>query len=449
MSATKFCLTNFKKWFDNQTVGVWLTMRVKYWLLLLPAFFFACQTLTQLRPKDEKRPAVPVLPQPLPAKSAPKSVVPAGVPITHIGPAYKSHMFDCIENTSASTTLRFPHAKLNFFSKEPETSFSFHLTEENGWPFLVGYYKRKNYNSNGDYLVALRGEASGWHKSAATNAVLSLVDQSENNGLLLLDEYSYVDKDEKSRRKSVMPICHRSYHKNGYLGTEIPGFRKGGANRLLRRVLPAQGSVVIVSYSNGTSPRGEFIPREPAPDYKPDYRNFQDPAKFLINHILETRFVDSVYPNIRGFIDIEGNFEFTKSFWDLLAYIKLEIEPRGDRFFYSTARIEKFDAYPGQVVMINALGLKGKEGADGVIRYQNKRGNVIIDIVTNAYQPNYWNVGKDIRTVTKMEPYKGKDMVRTRLSHFNIPDWAAQRILTTTPFLAPRAAPLHTSLLLD
>ena len=70
-----------------------------------------------------------------------------------------------------------------------------------------------------------------------------------------------VDKDEKSRRKSVMPICHRSYHKNGYLGTEIPGFREGGANRLLRRVLPAQGSVVIVSYSNGTSPRGEFIPR--------------------------------------------------------------------------------------------------------------------------------------------------------------------------------------------
>lgn len=425
-------------------------MRMKYLIFLLPVFFFACQTLAKLRPAAEKQPAVTVLPQSVPAKSTPKPVVPAGVPIVHIGPPYKSHMFDCIENTSASTTLRFPNARFNFFPKEGDPRLSFHLTEENGWPFLVGYYKRENYSPAGDYFVALRGEASGWHRSAATNAVFALIDNTQNNSLIFLDEYSYVKKDkEKGRLKSVMPICHRSYHSFGYLGTEIPGFNKGGANRLLKRVLPTQGSVVIVAYSNGTSPRGEFVPREPAPDYKPDYRAFHDPAKFLMNHILETRFVDTVYPNIRGFIDIEGNFEFTRSFWDLLAYIKLEIEPRGDRFFYSTARIEKFDAYPGQIVMINALGLRGKEGADGVIRYQNKRGNVIIDIVTNAYQPNYWNVGKDIRTVTKMEPYKGKDMVRTRLSHFNIPDWAVQRILTTTPFLAPRAAPLQTSMLYE
>lgn len=421
----------------------------KYSLIFLPVWFGACQTVAKFKPFPEKQPALPkVIPQPA-AKTQAKTPVPTGVPFRQVGLAHKQHMYDCIENTAAPTTLRFPQPKLNFFEQEGDAPLSFHLTEENGWPFLVAYYKKENYNSGGDYLVALRGEASGWHKSAATRAMLSLIDQTQNNGLVLVDEYSYVNKNEKSRQKSVMPICHRSYHKDGYLGTEIPGFNKGGANRLLRRVLPAQGSVVIVSYSNGTSPRGEFIPREPAPGYKPDFRIFQDPAQFLMNHILETRFVDSVYPNIRGFIDIEGNFEFTKSFWDLLAYIKLEIEPRGDRFFYSTARIEKFDAYPGQVVMINALGLKGKEGADGVIRYQNKRGNVIIDIVTNAYQPNYWNVGKDIRAVTKMEPYKGKDMVRTRLSHFNIPDWAAQRILNTTPFLKPRAASLQTSLLMD
>ncbi len=426
-----------------------LLMKMKrYSALLLPAMLFACQTMGKLRPFAEKQPAPPTIqPQPV-TKAQTKPSVPAGVPLVHVGLAHKQHMHDCIENTSAPTTLRFPFPKLNFFPPVPDPSLSFHLTEENGWPFLIGYYKKENYNPAGDYLVALRGEASGWHKSAATNAVLSLVDNTQNNGLVLIDEYSYIKK-EKSRLKSLMPICHRSYHKDGYLGTETPGFNKGGANRLLRRVLPAQGSIVIVSYSNGTSPRGEFIPREPAPGYKPDYRNFQDPAKFLVNHILETRFVDSVYPNIRGFIDIEGNFEYTKSFWDLLAYIKLEIEPHGDKFFYSTARIEKFDAYPGQVVMINALGLKGKEGADGVIRYQNKRGNVIIDIVTNAYQPNYWNVGKDIRNVTKMEAYKGKDMVRTRLSHFNIPDWAAQRILRTTPFLNPRVVLLQTSLLSD
>lgn len=422
----------------------------RYSVILLPAMLFACQTMAKFRPFPEKQPALPtVQPQPA-AKTQAKTSVPTGVPFTQVGLAHKQHMYDCIENTAAPTTLRFPHSKLNYFPQVSDPSLSVYLTEENGWPFLIGYYKKENYTPAGDYLVALRGEASGWHKSAATNAVLSLIDNTQNNALVFIDEYSYIKKEkEKFRLKSLMPICHRSYHKEGYLGTETPGFNKGGANRLLRRALPAQGSVVIVSYSNGTSPRGEFIPREPAPGYKPEYRNFQDPAKFLVNHILETRFVDSVYPDIRGFIDIEGNFEFTKSFWDLLAYIKLEIEPHGDKFFYSTARIEKFDAYPGQVVMINALGLKGKEGADGVIRYQNKRGNVIIDIVTNAYQPNYWNVGKDIRSVTKMEPYKGKDMVRTRLTHFNIPDWAAQRILQTTPFLKPRATPLHTSLLLD
>ena len=294
--------------------------RKKYSIILLPAMLFACQTMGKFPTLAEKQPAPPkVQPQPV-VKSQAKLSVPAGVPMTPVGLAHKQHMHDCIENTSSPTALRFPNARLNFFPPVPDPSLSLHLTEENGWPFLIGYYKKENYDPAGDYLVALRGEASGWHKSAATNAVLSLADNSQNNGLVFIDEYSYLQQEkEKGRIKPIMPICHRSYHKDGYLGTEIPGFNKGGANRLLRRVLPTHGSVVIVSYSNGTSPRGEFSPREVAPGYKPDYRAFQDPAKFLMNHILETRFVDSVYPNIRGFIDIEGNFEFTKSFWDLLA----------------------------------------------------------------------------------------------------------------------------------
>lgn len=404
---------------------------------------FACQTLQKLRsPAEKPREAQP----PVAAKEGKpgKAALPAGVPLKPVTQALKPHIFDCIENTSAPTTMRFPYAKFNYF--QHDGTMNFQIAEEGGWPFIVGFNKIEKLASGGDIFVALRGEASGWHKSVATEAVLSLTEKTEGNALIFVDEYTYaqpVKPKAKKKDKDMVAICHRSYHKDGYIGTEIPGFQRGGATRLLRRVLPAPASVVFVSYSNATTPRSEFVPRELRPGYKPDYKNYRDAAKFLTEYILETRFVDSVYENIRGFIDIEGNFEFTKQFWDLLAFIKLEIEPRPDKFFYSAARIEKFDAYPGQIVMINALGLKGVEGSDGVIRFTNKRGNVIIDIVTNPYQPNYWNVGKDVRTATKMEPYKGKDMMRTRLTHFNIPAWAIPRVLETTPFLRRRPQPVQ------
>ena len=183
----------------------------RYSVILLPVMLFACQTMGKFAPFAEKQAAQPKgRPQPM-VKSQAKPSLPAGVPLTQVGLAHKQHMYDCIENTSAPTTLRFPNPKLNFFPHLPDPFLSFHLTEENGWPFLVGYYKRENYTPAGDYLVALRGEASGWHKSAATNAVLSLIDNTQNNALVFIDEYNYIKKEkEKSRLKTVMPICHRS-----------------------------------------------------------------------------------------------------------------------------------------------------------------------------------------------------------------------------------------------
>ena len=389
---------------------------------------------------------------------------PITTPFKRVSPADKDRIADCVENTALPMQLKFSSQRINFFAPSGESGLSFYLTEENNWPFMVGLYKVGQYQIGNDYFIGLRGEASGWHKSAANEAVLSLTDALPGSALILLDEYSYLPKKGKSTLPSLMPICHRSYHKSGYLGTETPGFQKGGATKLLRRALalaensaektgkmrsemPTPPEVVFVSYSNATSPRGEFIPREPRPGYNPDYKKFGDPAKFLRDHILETRFVDGVYGNIRGFIDIEGNFEYTKSFWDLLAYIKVEIETRPEtKFFYSIARVEKFDAYPGQLTMINALGLTGVEGSDGIIRFRNKKGNVIIDIVTNPYQPYYWNVGKDIRTATKMQPYKGNDIKRQRLSHFNLPAFAIPHVLHTTPFLR-RRSDMHVSFL--
>jgi hypothetical protein len=204
--------------------------------------------------------------------------------------------------------------------------------------------------------------------------------------------------------------------------------------RLLKRALPAPNPIVIMSYSNSTTPRGELLSRNLMNDEKLDYKHFGDPKQFLADYIAKTSLDGAVYGAIKGFIDIEGNYEYNKSLWDLLAYIKTEIDNNPNKFYYSAMRIEKFDAYPVQTTMIRALELKGVEDENGIIRFTNPAGNVVIDMVTNHFQPYYSGVGGDVRKNTNMKVYPG-NVRRTRSDHYMLGPFIHRRLLETTPFL--------------
>lgn len=352
-------------------------------------------------------------------------------PITQ---ADKARIFDCREYSSAITAFRSETPEFDLFNEELNDKRRFYITEENDWPFVVGYHHLDRLRPDTTWIVALRGESSGFHSSSVSKPILKMLDELPGAAMITIDEYKYHSKKVVGGHKALHPICHRTRYPERYINTESPGFENGGAIRLLKRVLPSANPVIVMSYSNSTTPRGELIPRVLKVDEQIDFKNFGDPKQFLHNYILKTMYNEAVYPDIKGFIDIEGNYEYKKSFWDLLAYIKLEIERDVNKFYYSAVRIEKFDAYPVQTTMIRALGLEGVENDEGVIRFTNPAGNVVVDIITNHFQPYYSGVGGDIRKNTRMKP-AGAGVKRNYMNHYMMGPFIAKRLLYTTNFL--------------
>lgn len=349
--------------------------------------------------------------------------------------ADKPRFYNCAEYSPATGAWRSETAHFDLFNEKLNDKRRFYLAEEGGWPFVVGYHHLDRIRPDTTWLVALRGESSGFHCSSVTKPLLKMADELPGAAMITIDEYKYkYSKKPVSGPRALHPICHRTYYPEGKIHTEIPAFRDGGGIRLLKRALPAANSIILVGYSNSTTPRGELISRNLLTDEKIDYKHFGDPRKFLDDYILKTGFNDQVYGSIKGFIDIEGNYEYNKSFWDLLAYIKLEVDGKANKFYYSAMRIEKFDAYPVQTTMIRALGLKGVEDENGIIRFSNPAGNVIIDMVTNHFQPYYSGVGGDVRKNTNMTVYPGT-VKRTRSNHYMLGPFVHKRLFETTPFL--------------
>lgn len=348
--------------------------------------------------------------------------------------AFKPRVFDCKEYSAAVTGFRSETPHFDLFNADLNDKRKFYLAEEQGWPFVIGYHNLDRITADTTWLVTLRGESSGFHSSSVSKPILEMIGQLPGTAMITIDEYKYHPKKFVNGARALHPICHRTRYPERYINTESPGFENGGANRLLKRVLPTPNPIIIMSYSNSTTPRGEMIARVLKTDEKIDFKHFGDPKQFLTDYILKTGYDDSVYPAIKGFIDIEGNYEYKKSFWDLLAYIKLEIDRDPNKFYYSAVRIEKFDAYPVQTTMIRALELEGVENDEGVIRFTNRQGNVVVDIITNHFQPFYAGVGGDIRKNTKMKP-GGANVKRNYMNHYMMGPFISRRLLHTTNFL--------------
>lgn len=358
----------------------------------------------------------------------------------------RDRFYDCIENSAGVTSLRPQFPEFDLFPKVPHSEREFYLAEEGGWPFIIGYHSRSRMQPGQTVLVGLRGEASGFHKSSATASFLRLHRDLPAAALITVDEYRYFEGENK-KPKSLAPICHRGRYPDRYINTESPGFENDGGKRLLWRLTAHENPVIIVSYSNATTPRNQMFERRILNGNKWDFKQIRPDPKFLDEYLLNTSFAEGVYPHIRGFIDMEGNYETTKPFWDMLAYIKIEIGRDPNKFFYSAARIDKYDAYAGHLAMIRALDLEGVEDDEGVIRYMNKQQNIVLDLVTNPYAPHYVGTSGDIRKLTRMQVSNAKQITRSRANHFKMGDFTVDRILRTTNFLEPlKKPPLQISL---
>ncbi|HRP68361.1 MAG TPA: hypothetical protein PLY93_02395 [Turneriella sp.] len=353
----------------------------------------------------------------------------------------KARFFDCSEYSPVTRPWHSETPYFDVFNDTLNDERRFYIAEQNGYPFVVGYHDLKRVRPDTTWMVAMRGESSGFHSTAVAKGVRNLMEDLPGAALITIDEYKYkYSKTPLKDPKPLHPICHRTNYPEGRIFTETPAFLNGGGVEFLKRVLPTANPLIFISYSNSTTPRGEFLTRRLLTDEKLNYRQTKDPKAFLNEYILKTGFDERVYSGIKGFIDIEGNYEYNKALWDLLSYIKLEVERDPRKFYYSIMRIEKVDAYPVQTTMIRALELKGVEEENGIIRFSNPTGNVIIDMVTNHYEPYYSGNGGDIRKNTTVKVYPGK-VKRTVSNHYMLAPLMRKRLLETTPFLKKEMQP--------
>ncbi len=89
--------------------------------------------------------------------------------------------------------------------------------------------------------------------------------------------------------------------------------------------------------------------------------------------------------------------------------------------------MNKPDAFPVQVTMIQVLNLKGVEGDDGIIRYSNEKGNVIIDVIPTPNPPYYVNKKIDLRTATQFKVSENKAKDRKFIPHLNLATYTIDR----------------------
>ncbi|MDX1959129.1 MAG: hypothetical protein SFU98_11190 [Leptospiraceae bacterium] len=331
---------------------------------------------------------------------------------------------DCIEY-GAPTPIPFyvQHKEFDYFNSTRPKFMDYGLVEIKNWPILVSYYKENDLPTEKQKVIlAFRGDTSGFHKSISTQPFLGYIRKhSKNKMLFFLDEFMYLnDKDKDIKKDRIQALCHTKTLWMGYIGREWPPLQQSGNWELIDKFFPKEQKFILFTYSNGSVPRSEFVHRTNQNGYAPNFKEgFENPEKFLVEYLEKTKLTNERSKNIDGFFDIEGNFNREKPMWDTLAFLKEVVDKDSKKFFYSNARVDKPDAFPGQVLMIRALGLKGIEDEYGVIRYKNELGNIIIDIITTSYPPHYVNVGFDLRVATKFQ--KASDKVsRKSLDHFSM-----------------------------
>jgi hypothetical protein len=344
----------------------------------------------------------------------------------------KNRFFDCVEEAPIPYPSPFvvKHQMFNYFSESRVPGIQFGLIALGDWPIVVGMYNQvESTNKKPNVIITMRGDTSGYHKSSAALPFYNYIENKKKEKVMFfLDEYIYVNESEKNIQKDkIMALCHNKPYWIGPIGKEWPALEKGANWKLLDKFFPEDQKYEIFSYSNATWPRMEFIRRANKGKFNPGFDSVNNPEEFLTEYIKNTKLINDRSLNIQGMLDVEGNFFRGKPVWDLLAFLKEVYDKDDQRYFYSSVRVAKPDAFPIQVLMIQALNLQGKEDLNGIIRYSNTLNNIIIDVVTDFSPPYYVNKGIDLQKATKFEPADPEKVKRINLNHYNIASSTVKR----------------------
>lgn len=343
-----------------------------------------------------------------------------------ISDANRGQLHDCIDESqsAAAVPLKIRNDTFNYFN--PRENFQHYIGEFSGWPLVISFAATDLAATKRTVVVPFRGDTFGYHKSFLTPPIIEYVATDPEKLLVFPGEFIYVKKPvattEATAISPVMSLCHNRSYWFGRVGPEWPLVNEH-AWPLLHDLFPFEVNFEFIAYSNGTVSRNAFLRREATHELEPYRTAGLDPKQYLNYYIEYHSAPPAASRQISKLIDIEGNFRISDDLWDLIAFIRDEIMPDPLRSYYSIVRVDKPDAFPVNVIMIRALELEATETREGVLRYTNKRGNVVMEVLGRNGSSPYGSAGNNLLRLTPVRRLDGK-VRRQNVSHFGIIDFA-------------------------
>lgn len=299
---------------------------------------------------------------------------------------------------------------LKFFEGAQDPFNGFYTAH--GFPLYVHIQGHLKIRADSPIFIGFRGDTAGVHRSLLTPQVYDLT-RAQPAGVMLMGG-SYV----KYRNGTYQSVCHRRrYPEIGYIGSNWPAL-KGNPWEPVTRFFGEHSNLYLISYSNGSVVKDEMI--------QTTYRSSVSYDLNQASTLLQTYSASSSFryqeevSRITGILDIESNYSLAST-WDLLKLIQENFLYNPTKVYYAATTVEGLMAY-NHVLMIRALELRGVELDNGVVRYSNLLGNVVIDFVVKS-RPWYRRVN-----LPAQAQYTRNPRVKQRLDtgHYKIVAYASK-----------------------
>ncbi|MDX1960818.1 MAG: hypothetical protein SFU98_19755 [Leptospiraceae bacterium] len=320
--------------------------------------------------------------------------------------------------------------------------FQFGLYDSKSFPMLLGVHlpekkatKPKVQNQvieeyEPKVIFAFRGEKSGFHKSSFSKPLLDYYRKTRVKDItMIMEELLYSDERKDLNSSGLMLFCHNKIYPiyGGHLKYNWSAIEGGASYTILEKIFTKKQSYEIISYSNGTVLRAEYINRifkrgNIYFGYDKTKDNF---TEFAEKYLQSTQFQNPKSKDVIGMIDLDGNHSEGKNLWDLAAFLKEEILYNPEKYYYAIVRLEENQAVHSTVKLIQFLELEGIEDETGIIRFTNTTKNLVIDVVTSTKSPYYLGNNFDLREKVKFT--QANNPIRTVSHHGNVPEIGLNR----------------------
>lgn len=289
--------------------------------------------------------------------------------------ADRPNLIDCSDELATfGYEPLYTYPWLEFFSGniEPTNGFLYYNTT---FPLYVHISGITRMSERSPIFIGFRGDTAGVHRSLLTPRIYDLFKEHPKSVMFMPGSYIRI------RANTIQSVCHRrTYPGNIFVDSRWPVFKQRQAWDVYNSLFSGHSHIYLFSYSNGAIARDEFLetdvdllPPVPADMYADFAEHFSEVANFK-------RTTDVAH--IDGIVDIEANWAVNKNFWNLVKYIKDYVRTDPKRIYYAACNLDSPVA-ASQIAMIQALRLTGEELENGIVRYRNTYGNIVIDVVTN------------------------------------------------------------------